>query len=312
MSPYTFTATGEICSYQGAKPVFVDILEDTFNIDPDLIESKITEKTKAIIPVHIAGFPCDMDRIRNITRKYNIVVIEDAAHALGAQYKNKKIGSISDFTAFSFYSTKNITTGEGGMITTNDESYLDKLKILRLHGLSKDAWGRYQIGGSWFYKIDEHGFKYNPSDILSALGLSQLNRIKSMQEKRKYLFDLYNSKLSSLEEVILPPVSDEIVHGYNLYILRLKTHLLSITRNQFIEELKKVGIGCSVHFIPLHLQHVYQKSYGYNPGDYPLAEKVFNEVISLPIYLDLKDDEIHYITQKIIKIILNHKKSISV
>ena len=304
----TFTATAEVCLYNNAIPKFVDINEKTYNIDTELIEDSITNRTKAIIPVHIGGLPCQMEKIHEIGEKYGLKIIEDAAHAIESEYKNQKIGNISELTAFSFYSTKNLTTGEGGMITTNNTYHADRLKILRLHGMSKDAWKRYSKGGNWYYEIQDKGFKYNPSDILSALGIQQLKKLSKRHEKRKILFNHYTECLQTCEEIICPEKPDNAVHGYHLYIIRLKTDLLELTRNDFITELNKHGIECSVHFIPLHLQPYYQREFGYKKGDFPIAEEVFREIVSLPLYPSLDIDDVDYIVENIKKVITDNRK----
>jgi len=306
----TFTATAEACLYCNAHPKFVDIDERTFNINIDLLEDGITEKTKGIIAVHIGGYPCDMERIEQIGRRYEVHVIEDAAHAIEAKYKGKKIGDISELTAFSFYSTKNITTGEGGMITTNNGDFAERLKILRLHGMSKDAWKRYRKGGNWYYEIEERGYKYNPSDILAALGIQQLKKIKKFHNERRTIFEKYNAYLEEVDELIVPEIYDDIVHAHHLYIIRLKTGELNINRDEFIEELKTLGIECSVHFIPLHLQPFYQGRFGYKAGDFPIAERIYREVVSLPIYPELKLEDVDYIVAAIKRVVHENRRKI--
>ena len=283
-TPFTFAATGEVIAYLKAKPVFVDIDPDTYNIDPSKIEEKITLKTKVILPVHYAGLPCEMDEIMFIAKKYNLIVIEDAAHAVGAAYKGKKIGTIGDLTAFSFYATKNLATGEGGMITTNRSEFEDRLKILRLHGISKDAWKRYTVDGTWQYEILEMGYKYNFTDLQASLGIHQLRKLQSFIDVREEYARIYNELFADIPDIKLQKISDDLKHAWHLYTIEIDFSKLLITRDEFIIEMKKNNIGVSVHFIPLHGHQFYQKEYGYLIGDFPVAEKVSKNIISLPLY----------------------------
>lgn len=282
-TPYTFVATANTIIHAGAKPVFVDIDPRTLNIDAARIVEKITPRTKAVIPVHFAGFPCDMDAIMAIARTYNLIVIEDAAHAVYTQHNGRMIGSIGDITCFSFYATKNLVTGEGGMVTTNNAELADRIRVMGLHGMSKNAWNRYSDKGSWFYEVEYPGFKYNMTDIQAAMGLRQLDKLNMMQEIRAQYADRYNRALSSLEGLILPHDDSRHRHAWHLYVIRLQPGFLTIDRARFIEELKERGIGTSVHFIPVHL-HPYYRSLGFRPGDYPQAESVYEGAVSLPLY----------------------------
>jgi len=288
----TFTATAEVVTYFRAKPVFVDCREDTFNIDSSKIEEKITKKTKAIIPVHIGGQACNMDEIMKIAKKYNLKVIEDAAHALPSKYKGKMIGTISDLTCFSFYPTKPITAGEGGMLTTNNKKWAEKIKIMRLHGISHEAWNRYSKEGSWYYQVLYPGWKYNLTDIASALGVEQLKRCDLFYRKRKKIAQTYTEAFRGLKEIQTPYIEPFNQHAWHLYIIKLNLDKLTISRDRFIEEMRRRNIGTSVHFIPLHLQPAYKK-YGYKVNDFPVANKVFQQIVSLPIYskMDKKDIE---------------------
>jgi len=279
----TFTATAEVVTYFGAKPVFVDCQEDTFNIDPDKIEEKITKKTKAIIPVHIGGQACDIDKLLKLAKKYNLKVIEDAAHALPSKYKGRMIGTISDLTCFSFYPTKSITTGEGGMVTTNNKKWAKKIEIMRLHGISHEAWNRYSKGGSWYYQVLYPGWKYNPTDIASALGIEQLKRCNWLYKKRRAIAKDYTQAFKDVEEIQVPFVEPFNQPAWHLYIIKLNLDKITISRDRFIEEMRKRNIGTSVHYIPLHLHPAYKK-YGYQVHDFPIANKVFQQIISLPIY----------------------------
>ncbi|MDD5529401.1 MAG: DegT/DnrJ/EryC1/StrS family aminotransferase [bacterium] len=299
-SPYTFIATTESILYTGAKPVFVDIHKDTLNIDPAKIEKAITKRTKAIVPVHIAGHPCEMDEIMKIAKKHNLIVIEDAAHAFGTYYKSKKIGTIGDATCFSFYATKNLTTGEGGMITTNNKKIAEKIKLLRLHGMSRDAWKRYSKEGSWYYEILTTGYKYNISDIHSALGIQQLKKFEKMQKMREKIVNTYDEAFSKIKELQIPVIKDySTTHAYHLYIIKIVPELLKIDRTKFIELLRAENIGTGVHFIPLHLMPFYKQTFGFKKGDFPNAEWAYERTISLPLYPGLTSEDVKYIIKKV-------------
>ena len=303
----TFVATAEVIRYFNAKPVMIDVEKDTHLIDINQIERYITKKTKAIIPVHFSGQPCDMQEIMEIARKYKLYIIEDAAHALPAWYRGKKIGTIGDITCFSFYATKTLATGEGGMATTNNEEVAEKIRILRLHGISKDAWKRYSTEGSWKYDVVDLGYKYNITDIQSALGLAQLRKLEFMWEKRKNIAKIYNKHFSEYEELIPYKVKKDRISAWHLYPLKLNLEALKITRNQFIEELKKRGIYTSVHFIPLY-RFTYYKKLGYKKEDYPTSEWIFERVLSLPIYPSMTEEDIYYVVENVIDVIKKFKR----
>jgi dTDP-4-amino-4,6-dideoxygalactose transaminase len=285
----TFAASGEVILYCNARPVLVDCENDSFQIDPREIEKKITSRTRAILPVHFAGAPCDMDSVLHIARKHGLKVIEDAAHALPTRYKGKMIGSIGDITCFSFYATKTITTGEGGMMTTENPEYADRIRMLSLHGISKDAWKRYSAEGSWRYDILEVGYKYNLTDLQAALGLTQLAKCDSMHARRALIARFYDNALKCMDAFVGLPLPSDIDHAWHLYILQVNHSALRIDRDQVIEQLKLRGIGTSVHFIPLHLHPLYQRRLGYRPGQFPNAEARFARAISLPIYAAMTD-----------------------
>ena len=297
-TPYTFASTANVIVHSGAKPVFVDIKKDTYNIDPEKIRRAITPKTKAIIPVDFAGQPCELDEIMKIAKENDLYVIEDAAHAIGAEYKGRKIGQISTTTNFSFYATKNITTGDGGAIATDDDELADKLRILRLHGISKDAWKRYAKGGSWYYEIKDCGWKYNMTDIQAAIGIHQLKKLDEFVNRRREIAKIYTEEFENLE-IITPYEKPDVKHVYHLYPILLKNY----NRNKFIEKMNEKGIGCSVHFIPLHIHPFYRERYGFKKGDYPNAEWVYEREVSLPLYPKMKDDEIFYIISTVKKIL---------
>ena len=288
-SPYTFAATGEAILYLGARPVFADIDPVTLNIDPEKAARAVTRKTRAIVPVHIAGLACDMKPIMDLGRRRGIPVIDDAAHALGTAIGRHAVGAIADLTCFSFYATKNLTTGEGGMVTLDDRRLAERVRRLSLHGLTHDAWKRYSRAGSWRYDVVELGYKYNMTDLAAALGLAQFARFDRMQARRRRLARRYTRLLAGEEAYQTPPEAQGTTHAWHLYILRVNRDVLRIGRDQIIEALRDRGIGTSVHFQPLHLFTYYRKNLGHRPGDYPETERQSARAISLPLYPGLSD-----------------------
>ena len=305
---YTFAATAEVIRYFDAKPVLVDINPESLNISPAAVANAITERTRAIIPVHLAGLPVDLDPIHAVANDKGIHVIEDAAHAFPAKYHGKMIGSLSDFTCFSFYATKNLTTAEGGMICTQSEEWAARCRMMALHGISKDAWKRYTAEGSWYYEIIAPGFKYNMTDIAAAMGLAQLKKSVHMWERRSAIAERYNDAFRKIPEIQIPPVTKDCQHAWHLYIIRLKPDQLRIDRAGFIAELKKHQIGASVHFIPLHLHPYYRNRYGYKPEDFPNAFNEYLRVISLPIYSKMTDNDVDSVIEAVTSIVREFKK----
>ena len=296
----TFTATGEVITYFNATPIIVDVDTDTHNISPSAIEKAITPKTKAIIPVHFGGQPCDMDKIQKIAERPSLYVIEDAAHSLPAYYKERRVGTIGDVTCFSFYSTKPLAVGEGGMATMRNTEWADRMRILRLHGISKDAWKRYAKGGSWYYEVLEAGFKYNTTDLQAALGLAQLKKVEWLWQKRQDIARRYTEAFSSVPQLITPVVKPDRETAWHLYVIKLNLEALSIDRNSFIEKMREREIETSVHFIPLHRHPYYRNIYGCNPKDFPNAEWIYERSISLPIYPGMTDAEVNYVAETVI------------
>lgn len=307
-TPMSFVATVNPVVHLGAKPVFVDIDPLTFNIDVSKIEKKITKKTKAIIPVHYGGQAANMDKIMSLAKKYKLKVIEDAAHGTGGSFNGRKIGTHGDFVNFSFHPIKNMSTGDGGMITTNNEEAASKLMMLRLHGMSRDAWKRHAANGSWRYDIEYPGYKYNMTDLSAALGIRQLEKVDSFIKTRKDYAKIYDSLLADVPEITTPYVGKDEDHIYSLYSVLLDTSNLKISRDQVIEELKKANIGSSVYFIPIHLFTYYKKTYKYKLGDFPISEEVFEKIISLPLYPRMKKTDIHYVVKTLKKIISSNRK----
>ena len=280
----TFPATANAIIHAGLRPIFVDIETGTLNIDVSQIEEKITPRTRAIIPVHFAGHPCDMDPIMELANKHKLTVIEDAAHAIEAKYKNRKIGNLGNPTSFSFYANKNITTGEGGMLVLNDESLADKIRILRLHGISRDAWKRYGKSGFAHWELHSPGFKYNMADINAALGIHQLKKVNHFLELRKKYSSLYDLAFSKIPELETLETRDYAEPAHHLYIISLRLEQLTVSRDEFLDAIQSKGIGVAVHYKGLHLQPYYRKEYSIPQGKFTVATRYSERVISLPLY----------------------------
>lgn len=306
-TPMTFCSTVNVIVHCGAKPVFVDVCEDTGCIDPEKIANAVTNKTKAIIPVHYAGQPCDMDRIEAIAKEHDLFVLEDAAHGLYTKCGDRMVGS-KNTVAFSFYATKNISTGEGGMLATDNEEIAAKARVFTLHGMSRNAWNRYSKGGSWRYDVDMPGFKYNMTDIQASLGICQLDRLEFMQNRRKKYFDIYNEKLAGVRGVRIPAKTVAGRSSLHLYIIRIEKDELDIGRDEFIEELNAMNIGTSVHFIPVHLQPFYRNNYGTKEGNFPVAESIFEKIISLPLYPSMSEEDVEYVADAVREISAKHAR----
>lgn len=302
-TPMTFVASANCILYQGAKPVFADIDNETYNISPKSIEEKITNKTKAIIPVHFTGQPVELEAIQKIAKKNNLIIIEDAAHALGATYKNKKIGSIGDMTMFSFHPVKHITTGEGGVITTNNPLFYEKLVQFRTHGIERNPKKLLENHGPWYYEMQFLGYNYRITDIQAALGLSQLSKLDSFIKSRKKYVDIYSKEFSCLSEIIIPKQLPQTSSSWHLYIIRLNTKLLKCNRKEFYEALQRENIGVNVHYIPVHLQPFYQKL-GYEKGICPRAENVYEEIITLPLFPKMTEADVCDVIQAVRKVLL--------
>ncbi|MDX1664348.1 MAG: DegT/DnrJ/EryC1/StrS aminotransferase family protein [Candidatus Promineifilaceae bacterium] len=306
-SPYTFAATAEVVRYFDARPVLIDVRPDDLNLDPQQLEQAMTERTRAVIPVHIAGLPAEMDEIVEIARRHDLRVIEDAAHAFPTTYKGRMIGALSDFTCFSFYATKTLTTGEGGMITTDDDQWAERCRIMALHGISKDAWKRYTAEGTWYYEIIAPGYKYNMTDVAAAMGLVQLGKAERMRERRCEIAQRYHAAFGRLPALQTPADRLDSTHAWHLYMLRVHLDQLTIDRAQFVEALNRHNIGASVHFIPLHLHPYYRDTYGYEPEDFPVAYREYQREISLPIYSRMSDDDVEDVIQAVSEIVTQHR-----
>lgn len=308
---YTFTASAAVVVHAGGRPVLCDSAAGSFNVDPADAAKRVTSRTRAIMPVHIAGQACDLDAIREVADQHGLTVIEDAAHALPTTYNGRMIGTTSQLHAFSFYATKAITSAEGGMLTTDNDEFAGRAALMRLHGISGEAWKRYTRNGSWYYEVVDAGYKMNLPDLLAALGLAQLRRCDELHSKRQAIASMYLREFADCPELELPPVSaNGDKHSWHLFLLRIRPEMLTIERNECIEQLKEAGIGTSVHFIPLHLHPFYARTYGYRPGDFPHAEEAYSRTISLPIYPDLTEQEVGRITSAVKSIVTKHRRSV--
>jgi dTDP-4-amino-4,6-dideoxygalactose transaminase len=298
----TFAATVNVIEHTGATPVLVDVEPDILTIDPAQVAAAITPRTRAIIPVHYAGHPADMDPINAAAQAHGIAVIEDAAHALPSQYKGAKIGAGANPTSFSFYATKNLTTAEGGMLT-GDPDFLDRARVVGLHGMSRDAWKRNAKGGSWFYEVVMPGYKYNMTDIQAALGLQQLKRLDAFQARRVQIHERYNAAFAGCDALQLPTIRPWAEPSRHLYVLRLQPGALRIGRDQFIEEMGARNIGCSVHFIPIHIHPYYRDKYGYAPEAYPVTYENYLREVSIPLNPRMTDDDVADVIEAVLEVV---------
>jgi dTDP-4-amino-4,6-dideoxygalactose transaminase len=306
-SPITFASTANVIVHAGATPVLADVCADDYNIDPAEVARRVTSRTKAIMPVHLAGQPCRMDELLEIARRHSLLVIEDAAHAHGAAYKGRPIGSIGDATCFSFYATKNMTTGEGGMIATDSDELAEKAKALRSHGLSADSWNRYSASGSAFYEVTAPGFNYRTTDFNAALGRGQLKQLAAHNARRAELVQRYNQGLARIPEIETPQARPEVSHVWHLYAIRLHLDRLDIDRDAFVSELRQRGIGTSVHFIPIHYHAFYREGFGFHKGDFPVAESAFARMISLPLFPQMRDADVDRVVAAVEAVVAEHR-----
>ncbi len=298
----TFAATGEVVRYLGATPVLVDIREEDHNLDPAAVEAWLGPSARVLMPVHFAGQACDLDALGAIAESAGLRMIEDAAHAFPATFRGKSVGSIGDITCFSFYATKTITTGEGGMAVTNNPEWFERMRVMSLHGISKSAWNRYSSEGSWRYEILAPGFKYNLTDIAAALGLSQLARADQMLARRREIAGRYRAAFAAVPALEPLAVHPDRGHAWHLFVVKIREEALRIGRDQFIEELKARSIGTSVHFIPLHLHPYYRQVYGYRPQDLPVALNCYLRSVSLPIYSNMSDRNVDRVIEAVLDI----------
>ncbi|HEX9609155.1 MAG TPA: DegT/DnrJ/EryC1/StrS family aminotransferase [Candidatus Limnocylindria bacterium] len=307
---YTFTACGEVCAYLGARPVLVDVGDD-YLLDPAAVAGRLTDRTRAVMPVHFAGQAVDVRD--TIADRERVRIVEDAAHALPADVSGTPTGRLGDAAAFSFYATKTMTTGgEGGMLVTDDDAIAARARTMRLHGIDADAWNRYGSGGTWRYEVTDAGFKYNLTDLAAAIGLVQLGRLDAMAEARTRVAARYDAAFAGSDLVTVPPRRPGDRHAWHLYVVRLRVEGLAIDRGAVIERLAGAGIGASVHFIPLHLHPYYQRELGYRPGDFPVAEDLYERSISLPIWPDMTDGQVDRVAAALLEICQSAREPVEV
>lgn len=302
-TPITFVADGNCVIYNAGKVKFADIKYDTYNIDPEKIKKEITPKTKAIIPIDFAGQPCDLEEIKLIAEKHNLVVIEDASHAIGAEYQDKKVGGLSDMTVFSFHPVKSITTGEGGMVLTNNNVYYEKLQNFRTHGITKDPKKMQKNEGEWYYEMHNLGYNYRITDFQCALGVSQFKKLDKFIRRRMEITKHYNETFEDLKEIVTPYEKPDVKSAYHLYIIQLNSEKLKVGRKKIFDALRAENIGVHVHYIPLHYQPYYEKEIGYKKGDLPIAEKYYERALTLPIFPKMTDHDIEDVIQAVKKVI---------
>jgi dTDP-4-amino-4,6-dideoxygalactose transaminase len=308
-TPMTFASTANTILHCGATPVFADIDYRTGCIDPEQVKTKITPRTKAIVPVHYSGQVCDLDALYELADKHGLFVSEDAAHALWSRYKGRLIGhELQGAACYSFYATKNLTTGEGGMLVTDNDQIDAQARIWAGQGMSKNAWNRYAKGGSWQYDICQPGFKYNMFDIQAALGLKQLSRLEDMQARRLRIAARYQEVFGKCDALDPPFVPSYTTHCWHLYVLRIVPEQLTIDRDQFIVELNNRNVGTSVHFIPVTHMSYYVNRFGFKPGDFPNTDKHFDRIISLPLYPTMTDEQVQYVIDAVLDIVQTYHK----
>lgn len=308
-TPITFAASANCILYQGGTPVFADIDEKTYNIDSEEVEKKITGKTKAIIPVDFTGQPVNLDAIHELAKKNNLVVIEDAAHALGAKYKGKMVGSLSDMTMFSFHPVKHITSGEGGIITTNSKDFYDKLLMFRSHGITRDADKMVENHGPWYYEMQFLGYNYRMTDFQAALGVSQLKKIDSFVSRRKKYVEMYNEAFKEIKQIITPFQHKDSDSSWHLYIIQLDLDALTVSRKEIFQALQAKNIGVNVHYIPVHLLPYY-KQMGHKKGDYPLAEDLYERIISLPLFPAMEEKDVQDVIDAVKETISEYSREV--
>ena len=307
VSPITFAASANAVLYCGGIPVFADVDPLTYNIDPNIIEDKITNKTKAIIPVDFTGQSVDMDNIKEIAEKHGLLIIEDAAHALGSEYKGRKVGSQADMVEFSFHPVKMITTAEGGVVTTNSEKLYDKMKIFRTHGITRDKEMLNENHGPWYYEQQFLGYNYRLTDLQSALGSSQMNKIGYFIKKRREIVKTYNYAFKDIKEIVTPYEADFSNSGWHLYVIKLKPDLMTCTRKEIFEALRAENIGVNVHYIPVYW-HPHYKKLGYKKGICPKAEELYENIITLPLFPAMTDDDVNDVINGVHKVLNHYRK----
>jgi dTDP-4-amino-4,6-dideoxygalactose transaminase len=306
-TPLTFTATVNVIEHVRARPVLVDVVPDTLNLDPTLVAAAITARTRVILPVHYAGHPAELESLRVLARAHDLTLLEDAAHALPAAYRDRRIGEGSSPVAFSFYATKNLTTAEGGMLT-GDPAFLERARVMSLHGMSRDAWRRYDKGGSWRYDVLQPGFKYNMTDVQASLGLWQLKKLPAFHRRRAEVAAAYTRAFATEEALEPPTARAHVAHAWHLYVLRLRPEVLRVDRDRFIDELTARNIGTSVHFIPVHLHPYYREKYGYVAEQFPVAYGSYQRMLSLPIHPGLTDEDVSDVIEAVLDVVRTFRR----
>jgi dTDP-4-amino-4,6-dideoxygalactose transaminase len=308
-TPLTFCSTIQVIVHLGATPVLADVSPDDCNLDPARVAEQVAPRTRALLPVHLAGLPCRMDALLALSETHRLKVLEDAAHAVGASAGDRMVGSLGDATAFSFYATKNLTTAEGGMLTTHDAAFAERARLWHLHGLSRDAWKRYTAEGAWRYDVVVPGYKNNMTDVQAAMGLVQLAKLERNIARRAEIARRYTEAFGQIPELNLPPEAREgDRHAHHLYILRLALERLRIDRNRFFEELKARGVGASVHFIPVYHLSYYRDRFGWQPQDYPVTEAFFQSCLSLPCFPRMSDTEVERVIAAVAEIVEAYRR----
>ena len=306
-TPMTFAATANCVLYQGATPIFADVSSDTLNLDPEKVAAKITLRTRALLPVDYAGHPADLADLQELARRHHLIVIEDASHALGAEYRNRRVGSIADMTVFSFHPVKHLATGEGGMVTTDRADFAETLRRFRNHGISSDARQR-QAEGQWHYEMALLGFNYRLTDIASALGLSQLKKLDENLRRRREIAAGYADAFQDLGSITLPAVRSGSRPAWHLYPIRLKIEKLGVERSHVFRALRAENIGVNVHYIPVHLHPYYRERFGTRNGEYPVAEKAYESLISLPMFHSMTDQDVGHVVEAVNKILQHYAR----
>jgi perosamine synthetase len=306
-TPMTFCATANCVLYQGAKPVFADVSADTLNLDPGEVAKRVSPRTKAILAVDYAGHPADLDALRSLAERNGLLLIEDACHALGANYRGKRVGGIADMTVFSFHPVKHLTTGEGGMVTTNDAALAETMRRFRNHGISSEARQR-QESGQWFYEMVLLGFNYRLTDIACALGISQLNKLEANLARRREIAAQYTKAFRNLPAIEVPAVRDGVDPAWHLYPIRLKQESLSVGRAEIFRALRAENIGVNVHYVPVHKHRYYRDRFAYQGGEYPVAEDAYERLISLPMFHSMTSQDVEDVIHALHKVVTNYAK----
>lgn len=307
-TPMTFAASANCILYQDGIVKFADIKKDTYNIDPREIQKQISDKTKVIIPVDYTGQPCDIDEINEIAKDNNFVVIEDASHAIGSEYRGKKVGGLSDISILSFHAVKHITTGEGGMVLTNNQEFYEKLLLFRTHGITKNPKKMYKNQGGWYYEMQTLGYNYRITDFQCALGISQFKKLESFIKRRREIVDKYNKAFKDINEIIIPFEKPDVKSAYHLYMIQLKLEKLNADRKKIFDALRTENIGVHVHYIPVHLQPYYMKNFGFKRGDFPIVEDYYKRNLTLPLFPKMSNNDVEDVINSVKKVLSFYRR----